>query len=242
MKHKNPYHKSIDTLTQRMSPLVKKIAGAALLLGLAAIAAAIGAAVGPGNEAPSALPPDAPAAPIATPPPAVAAPSLAPVRDEPARFARNSYLPNRREGDVSGSVNPELFSPGRDLIYVDDSRVWWESDNDKESGDDECDHSMHHALDLPFRRLIELVAARDGILEVHDAFRAARVHASRSLHKEGRALDLTCDELGLEALAKLCWAAGFDWVYYECGKGGDHIHVSVRPDHESNTPDTDRLN
>jgi hypothetical protein len=156
---------------------------------------------------------------------------LSPVRAEPDKFPRNTHMPNKREGAVSGSVDAEAFSPGRDLIYITDDRVWWESDNDKDSGDDECDHSMHYALEIPFRRLVEMVVARDAILEVHDAYRPSRIHSSRSLHKEGRALDLTCDELGLEALAKLCWAAGFDWVYYECGAGGDHIHVSVRRDH-----------
>ncbi len=232
MKKKNPYHRGISSLSHRLPPAAKLLIGALLLLGLAAIAASIGAAVDP--RRPTSVQPAAtepPTEPLPTPQPQP--PDLSPVREEPTRFRRNTYMPKRREGDVSGSVDPETFSPGRDLIYIDDSRVWWESDNDKASGDDECDHSMHMALEFPFRRLIELVSAREGVLEVHDAFRAARVHGSRSLHKEGRALDLTCDQLGLEALAKLCWAAGFDWVYYECGKGGDHIHVSVRRDHES---------
>jgi len=153
-----------------------------------------------------------------------------PVRLMPTAFPRNTHLPDRREGSVSGSVDPEAFSAGRDLVYVDDSRVWWESDHDE--NDDECDHSMHVAMVVPFRRVVELVCARGGTLEVHDAYRAARVHGSRSLHKEGRAVDLTCDELGLETLAKLCWAAGFDWVYYETGSGGAHVHCSVRRDHD----------
>ena len=50
-----------------------------------------------------------------------------------------------------------------------------------------------------------------------------------SLHKEGRAIDVTCDQMPLEELAKLCWISGFDWVYYEARKGkGPHIHCSVR--------------
>jgi hypothetical protein len=151
------------------------------------------------------------------------------LRDEPARFARNTHLPPRPESEVSGARDPELFSAGRDLRYVDDVRVFWESDNDE--NDDECDHSMHHAMEAPFRVLVDLVDARGGTLEVHDAYRATGVHNSRSLHKEGRALDLTCDELGLEALAKLCWSAGFDWVYYEASsRGGAHVHCSVRRD------------
>ncbi len=152
---------------------------------------------------------------------------LAPVREAPVKFARNSYLPDKREGKASGSIDLTTFSPGRDLIYFDDARVWWESDEDGEV-DDECDHSMHRALELPLRRLIELVVARQGRLKVQDAFRPTGIHNPRSLHREGRAIDLTCDEIPLEELAKMCWQAGFDWVFYECPRnGGDHIHASV---------------
>jgi hypothetical protein len=118
-----------------------------------------------------------------------------------------------------------LFSPGRDLTFIDDARVWWESDND--DGDNEDDHSIHKSLEIPLRRVIELVAARGATLKVQDAYRPAGIHNPRSLHKEGRAVDLTCDDMPLEDLAKLCWAAGFDWVYYET-RGGAHIHCSVK--------------
>jgi hypothetical protein len=163
------------------------------------------------------------------------APALPPLdqalRQEPARFPRDSYLPKQREGNTSGSIDLESFSPGRDLCYVEDTRVWWESDNDK--GDTECDHSMHRSIERPLRRLIELVHAEGGVLKLQDAYRGHGVHSPRSLHREGRALDLTCDELGLERLSKLCWAAGFDWVYYEAsGRGGAHVHVSVRRDRD----------
>jgi hypothetical protein len=147
------------------------------------------------------------------------------VREEPADFPIGTHLPNRREGEVSGSIDMATFSAGRDLIYVDDERVWWESDQDED--DDECDHTMHRSLEAPFRRLVELVSREGGTLKVQDAFRPARIHSSRSLHREGRALDVTCDDFPLEKLAKLCWAAGFDWVYYE-KTGGEHVHCSVR--------------
>ncbi len=91
---------------------------------------------------------------------------------------------------------------------------------------------MHHAIETPLRLLIELVHREGGTLEIHDAYRPEGVHNARSLHKEGRALDMTCDELGLERLACLCWAAGFDWVYYEASaRGGAHVHCSVKRDH-----------
>jgi len=150
-----------------------------------------------------------------------------PRREKPDRFPGNTHRPAAGEGDTSGSIDLGTFSAGRDLVYVDDPRVWWESDHD--TNDTECDHSMHAAVEAPLRRLIDLVDAAGGTLEVHDAYRAAGIHNPRSLHKEGRAVDLTCDALGLEELAKLCWVAGFDWVYHEAGaRGGAHVHCSVR--------------
>jgi len=154
-----------------------------------------------------------------------------PVRPVPTSFRRDTHRPAQSEATVSGGRDPEEFSPGRDLIFVDDPRVFWESDND--TNDDECDHSMHRAMEEPVRLLMELVHKAGGTLEVHDSYRSSGVHNARSLHKEGRAIDVTCDELGLEKLACLCWAAGFDWVYYEASsRGGAHVHCSVKRDHK----------
>jgi len=150
-----------------------------------------------------------------------------PIRPPPSTFPANTHKPDVREGVGSGSIELGSFSPGRDLVYVDDSRVWWESDHD--DADEEDDHSVHRSLEPPLRRLIELVAARGATLKVQDTYRPSGIHNSKSLHKEGRALDVTCDELSLEDLAKLCWSAGFDWVYHETrGSGGAHVHCSVK--------------
>ncbi len=152
-----------------------------------------------------------------------------PVRPEPRRFKARSHLPRVNERIASGAVNPKVFLPKYDLIRIDDNRVWWESDHDR--NDTEDDHVVHRALEIPLRRLIELTSRQGGTLKIQDTYRPEGIHARRSLHREGRAADLTCDELGLEKLAKLCWAAGFDWVYFEAPKrGGTHVHVSVRAD------------
>ncbi|MDP6491289.1 MAG: hypothetical protein QGG69_05950 [Kiritimatiellia bacterium] len=150
-----------------------------------------------------------------------------PLRQAPSSFPRGTYRPNRRESEVSGAIDLGTFSPGRDLTYVEDDRAWWESDND--SGDTECDHTVHHSLRLPLETTIQLVAERGGVLKVQDSYRPHLVHNPKSLHKEGRAIDLTCNELPLEELAKICWQAGFDWVYHEKGSrnNGPHIHASV---------------
>ena len=162
-------------------------------------------------------------------------PVYKPVRPIPKSFRRNTHMPRTSEGDTSGSIDPNKFSAGRDLVYVTDSRVWWESDNDK--NDDECDHSMHKSIEAPLRLLIELVCQRGGTLEIQDAYRPCGIHNKKSLHKEGRAIDITCDELGLEKLAELAWGAGFDWVYYEASaKGGAHVHCSVKRNHTQPNP------
>jgi hypothetical protein len=151
-----------------------------------------------------------------------------PTRTEPARFPPDTHLPAQPELAACAANNPNRFSPGRDLARVEDSRVEWESDRD--SHDDEDDHTMHRAVQGPLTRLVELVTRHGGKLIVQDAYRPQQIHNAKSLHKEGRAVDLTAEGITLEKLAKLCWVAGFDWVYYEAsGKGGDHIHCSVNP-------------
>ena len=158
-------------------------------------------------------------------------PLTLPVRPMPERFRRDTSLPGPREINCSDPIDMETFSAGRDLVYVDDPRVYWESDNDSKEMDVECDHTFNRAAEEPFRRLLNLLLKHHpgSTLEVQEAFRPTGIHVQRSLHREGRALDLTCDQIPLEELAKLCWAAGFDWVLYEHKKGtGPHIHASVK--------------
>ncbi len=157
-------------------------------------------------------------------------PLTVPVRPMPKSFPRDTSMPRTREIYASGAIDMETFSAGRDLIYVQDSRIYWESDHDTD-GDVECDHSFHRALEEPFRRLHNLLLKQcpEAVLEVQEAFRPTGIHVKFSLHREGRAIDLTCDQIPLETLAKLCWAAGFDWVLYEHSRGtGPHIHASVK--------------
>ena len=165
-----------------------------------------------------------------------------PVRPKPESFPRNTYMPNVPESTASGSIASVDFSAGRDLVFVDDDRVWWESDNDGDT-DDECDHSMHVAIVEPFKRLSNLVAETKWKLKVQECYRATGTHATKSLHKQGRAIDVTVghhdnpdDKLpaeemrvAYEELAKLAWQAGFDWVYYEYkSTQGPHVHASVK--------------
>ena len=170
------------------------------------------------------------------------------VREAPETFPRNTWLPKIPEGEASGSNDPKLFSPGRDLVWFDDPRAWWKSDN-RAPGDtgEDCAHSMHKSMVEPLTRLINLVEETPWTLKIQGCYETGGPHASRSLHKQGRAIDLTFGDpanpterlspdqmrVSYELLAKLAYQAGFDWVYYEYGSGtGPHVHASVRVERE----------
>jgi hypothetical protein len=178
---------------------------------------------------------------------------LGAVRDAPAEFKRNTYLPNVRENVASGSNIPRTFSPGRDLVYIDDPRVWWKSDNRaaNETNDD-CSHTMHKSMVEPFMRLANLASETKWTLKVQGIYSSdGGVHNVNTLHKQGRAIDLTFGDpanpterldnaqmnIAYEVLAKLAYQAGFDWVFYEQTTGtGPHSHASVRADRNNDLP------
>ena len=154
-----------------------------------------------------------------------------PVRPAPASFPPNSNMPTGKEANTSGAIDLESFAPEKELIRFDDPRVCFESDQD--TNDTEDDHQIHRAIEIPLKRLVNLIEKRGGKLKVQEAYREAsdkrKIHLETSLHREGRALDLTSEVLGLGDLAKLCWQAGFDFVLYEVpSNGGRHIHCSVK--------------
>ena len=147
-----------------------------------------------------------------------------PLRAEPATFPAGTHLPPYGEAKVCGPIDLDSFAPHLDLVRINDSRVWWESD---EIGGNEDDHLIHRSMEKPLRELIELIDEHGGRLKVQDTYRPTGVHSKTSLHKEGRAIDLTCENMTLEKLAKLCWVARFHWVFHE-KSGGRHIHASVK--------------
>jgi len=150
-----------------------------------------------------------------------------PVRPAPTHFPPDTCLPDTKELLASGPIDLTTFSPGRDLIRFDDPRVWFESDH--AAGHDEDDHTVHRVVEEPLRRLVQLLGQHHAHLRVYDGYRPVGVHLSKSLHREGRAIDISSDEIALEELAKLCWQAGFDWVFFEnAARGGAHVHASVR--------------
>lgn len=158
-----------------------------------------------------------------------------PARAAPAAFPPDSNIPRGKEIYASGPIDLATFNPTNALVRFEDKRVWFESDNNNH-GDDEDDHLIHRAMEVPLKRLVNLVDKKGGSLKVQDAYRHAdnnKIHMTTSLHCEGRAIDLTCEKLNLSDLAKLCWQAGFDFVLYEVPKkSGVHLHCSVK-----STPD-----
>ena len=196
----------------------------------------------PGEENTPLVSAPIPSGPRVAPPPKKPVYDLNPVRPLPAKFPLNTRMPTRAEAPSSGTLASASFSPETDLVEIFIDSVWWESDNDDASGDTENDHLMHKSLELPFRRLVKMIneenekSSKGVVLKVQDTYREHGVHHAKSLHKHGRAIDLTTGQtddlrtpgIPLSKLGKLCWAAGFDWVFYEA-KGGHHIHVSQKP-------------
>ncbi len=159
---------------------------------------------------------------------------FSPVRPAPKSFPLDSNLPRGKESATCGAIDLKTFNPTNDLIHFEDKRVWFESDYDRQRHED--DHLMHRSMEVPLRRLVNLLEKKGGKLKIHEAYRAAesnKIHIANSLHCEGRAVDLTCENYDLGELAKLAWQSGFDFVLYEKPlRSGVHLHCSVKRERE----------
>lgn len=206
-------------------------------LKIAAVLAALAVACGVLVWAASCLrgctkaPPEAARPAVAEKPPPPPPDLHNPVRSAPASFPPDSNLPRGKEIYASGPIDLATFNPTNDLVRFEDPRVWFNSDT-KRSADKEDDHLIHRNMEVPLRRMVNLLAKRGGTLKIHDAYRPAeknKIHMTISLHCEGRAVDLTCEKISLSDLAKLAWQSGFDFVLYEKPvRSGVHLHCSVK--------------
>lgn len=92
-----------------------------------------------------------------------------------------------------------------------------------------ADHMMTKKLSDRLDRLAELVKQEwHGVkLRVTEAWDENLEHATRSVHYEGRAADLTTSPIDggkLGRLGRLAVEAGFEWVFFE---NKFHVHVSM---------------
>jgi hypothetical protein len=112
-----------------------------------------------------------------------------------------------------------------DLVRNGDSRVVFK--DEERTG---ADRMMTPRLRSRVGELSSLVSRQwpSVSLRVTEAWDENAEHGERSLHYEGRAVDMTTsdrDAAKLGCLAGLAVRAGFDWVYFE---GSTHVHASVK--------------
>lgn len=158
-----------------------------------------------------------------------------PVREAPAVFPPASNLPPGREIFASGPIDLATFNPTNDLVKFSDRRVAMPT----ASANREAGLLIHRAMEPPLRRLINLVGAAGGRLEIVEAYRPVERGArATSLHHEGRAVALTAEQLERgETLAKLAWQAGFDFVLHGVSQDAKpKVHASVRRDPDAPLP------
>lgn len=154
-----------------------------------------------------------------------------PVRPALESFPPNTNLPKGKESQTVGAIDLGRFDPARALVRFEDSRVTVARDSE---GPDIAGGAclIHRSVEVPLKRLVNLLASKKGKLRVLAAYRPVtpgQRHDATSLHYEGRAVAVTCQKLSLEELAKLAWQAGFDFVLYEAPSSGQHqVHCSVK--------------
>jgi hypothetical protein len=139
---------------------------------------------------------------------------------------RGRYLPNQPEaervGAISGAVDRGTV-PFHRLVRCDARNIVF-----KDEEGTGADRLMTPRLEARLQRLASLVSREwPGVqLRVTEAWDENREHGERSVHYEGRAVDLTTSDLDntrLARLAGLALSAGFEWVAHE----PTHVHASV---------------
>jgi hypothetical protein len=149
---------------------------------------------------------------------------------EPTRsvFRVGDYAPGRPEVEVVGGADKPIRRRSKDyarLVECDHAAIVFK-DEERNGADRRMSRRTHerlHALAKLVDR--EWPGTRPRVTEAWDE---NIEHGEKSVHYEGRALDLTTSDMApakLGRLSALAREAGFDWVYFE---DETHIHVSVR--------------
>ena len=157
------------------------------------------------------------------------APSLSRGRETPRDvFKVGDYAPGRPEIEVVGGADKPIRRRSREYARLiectHDSVVF--KDEEKNGSDRRMSRRTHERLHA-LARLVEREwpGKKPRVTEAWDE---NIEHGDKSVHYEGRALDLTVSDLDpskLGRLSALARDAGFDWVYFE---DETHVHVSSR--------------
>lgn len=139
---------------------------------------------------------------------------------------RGTYHPDKAEAEVVGAINARINrrSPYfQRLVRVESEAIVF-----KDEEGTGADRLMTTRTRERLERLSSLVLREwPGVrLRVTEAWDENAEHGAKSVHYEGRALDLTTsdqDSSRLGRLAGMAIEAGFDWVIHE----STHVHASV---------------
>jgi hypothetical protein len=157
----------------------------------------------------------------------VPAPNLRKERPAPkVVLERGTYVPDQPEVERVGAISGRIARgtvPFHRLVRCDAANVLF-----KDEEGTGADRLMTPRLEQRLERLAALVQREwpELTVRVTEAWDESNEHGERSLHYEGRALDLTTSDLDgerLGRLAGLALAAGFEWVAHE----PTHVHASV---------------
>lgn len=143
-------------------------------------------------------------------------------------FRVGDYAPGRPEIEVVGGVDKPIRRRSKDyarLVECDHDAIVFK-DEEKNGADRRMTRRTHERLHA-LARLVdrEWPGKKPRVTEAWDE---DIEHGDKSVHYEGRALDLTVSDVDsskLGRLSALARDAGFDWVYFE---DATHVHVSTR--------------
>jgi hypothetical protein len=143
-------------------------------------------------------------------------------------LALGEKVPASSESAASGAFTAKITrgTPEFNALVVNDNAEIVFKDEEGTGADRHMTSRLKEKLDnLAGFVKVEFPGRR---LRVTDAWDENDEHGTNSLHYEGRAADITTDDLDsakLGRLGRLAVNAGFDWVFYE---DAAHVHASVK--------------
>jgi hypothetical protein len=154
--------------------------------------------------------------------------STAPASAGVSTLTLNQKVPNKSEAATVGAISGKIVrgtTEFSNLVTNSNADIVFK-DEEKTGADKLMTQSLSDKLDA---LAVKVKAEWPGKkLRVTEAWDEGNEHGASSTHYEGRAADITVDDMDsgkLGRLAQLAVDAGFDWVFYE---NSQHVHVSVK--------------